>query len=315
MNEKEYLLSKLPPLKNYHKTIVKDQDTHDIINELLNSHEIFKSDYDKISNEFFSPDNERILQSLFAFCKKYIPYKIESDEIQSSRSPAAILLNPGDCKHYASFIGGVLDSLNRKGNNINWYYRFANYNPFSHDVGHVFVMAKIKGKEIWIDPVLSYFDSREKIPYFYIDKKIKSTKMLQRISGIGAMSPQLQSAIMLLNDYGIIDIKRRQINDRLYHDTLNHLKGADKINLRNAYFLFLQSGTNKISGLWDFISDLGKTIFAPDADADKARAQFYEQQLQYQQQLELQKQKSSITQYLPYIAIGGIALFFILKKK
>lgn len=76
-----------------------------------------------------------------------------------------------------------MDALTRQGHKIDWYYRFASYNPFDDSPGHVFVIIKQgKGDEIWIDPVLDEFD-RHKSYTYAIDKKVKSAAM----NGIGLL--------------------------------------------------------------------------------------------------------------------------------
>jgi hypothetical protein len=97
------------------------------------------------------------------------------------RSPTGIYQNQfNDCKHYALFAGGILDSLNREGKNIDWCYRFANYRLFTRDLQHVFVVVFYNGKEYWIDPVLDYFNCKKEYVNF-LDKKPMA---LYKVSGI-----------------------------------------------------------------------------------------------------------------------------------
>ena len=109
------LLQVLPPFTNSSVIIEKKQDVHDIINEVLDAHKYFASDYDIIYPFFDQGTMKEICNRLFDFCKKNIRYKIESEDLQTTKSPAAILATgEGDCKHYAGFIGGVLSAINRK---------------------------------------------------------------------------------------------------------------------------------------------------------------------------------------------------------
>jgi hypothetical protein len=182
---KDDLLNILPVFQNENLVIKEDQGVNDIIKEVLKAHGFFSPDYDLIYNFFDVGSIEAIARKLFNFCKENILYEIESEDLQTTRSPSAILaLSHGDCKHYAGFIGGVLGAINRNTNRkINWVYRFAGYSYFSDVVAHVFIVVFDKGREIWVDPVLSYFDQRSPGPVFFIDKKI-SEKMLTRISGM-----------------------------------------------------------------------------------------------------------------------------------
>jgi hypothetical protein len=165
-----------------------EQTTKDIIKNILHNHKINAIDYDKISSYFWQGNLIDTCKYIFDFLKKNVKYCIEPDNYQTVKSPGAIISTGiykngyNDCKHYSSFIGGILDSLNRKGKKIDWAYRFANYKLFANDPGHVFIVVFNNGKEIWIDPVLQFFNQRH--PYISaIDKKINSMS-LYSISGI-----------------------------------------------------------------------------------------------------------------------------------
>lgn len=182
------ILAQLPPLKGKVELLVDNQDVDDIIKAVLESHKLFADHYDHIWQEFYNEDIEHIGKDLFNFCYDYIHYKVESDKRQTVKSPAAILLLGsiigGDCKHYASFIGGVLDSIQRNtGKKIDWKYRFASYDWWDSKPEHVFIVVNSdKKNEFWIDPVLNEFDQRDPDPKWIYDKKPKMA--LVRISGI-----------------------------------------------------------------------------------------------------------------------------------
>jgi len=162
------------------------QDVPDIIAEVLEAHKFFERDYDKIYSFFDRGSVREICKRLFNFCKSNIVYVVEGDQQQTTKAPQATLSQGyGDCKHYAGFIGGILSAIVRNtGRKINWKYRFASYSMLTRDPGHVFVCVYDRTGEIWIDPVLNYFDERLQ-PCFITDKKIKDMP-LYRVSGIGA---------------------------------------------------------------------------------------------------------------------------------
>lgn len=195
--DKNVLLQKLPPFTNRSITIRNNQTVRDIVKEVLQAHEIFASDYDAIAADFDFGSNTETAKTLFSFLKKNVHYKIESERNQTTKSPAAILeTGTGDCKHYAGFIAGVLDALKRAGKKINWHYRFASYNWFDSEPGHVFVVMNEGGKEIWIDPVLKTFNERLE-PSYILDKRPKNTIMLSRVSGLGLIQ---EAEPVLIND-------------------------------------------------------------------------------------------------------------------
>jgi len=176
------LLQVLPPFTNSSLLIEGNQNVPDIIREVLEAHSYFSGDYDFIYQYFDKGSIENTCRLLFDFCKRNIAYKIEGEKNQTTKSPSALIsMGHGDCKHYAGFIAGVLCAITRNtGKNIKWAYRFGSYSLFDREPGHVFVVAKDAGQEIWIDPVLSYFDERLQ-PTYFIDKKVSMP--LYRLSG------------------------------------------------------------------------------------------------------------------------------------
>ena len=181
---KNILLGRLKSFGGNQKMIVRDQQVPDIISAMLSAHKMYASEYDKISKDFYTGDAIQTAKRLFDFLKKNVKYKIESDKNQRIMSPAAILsLGKNDCKNYALFIMGILDSLKRKGLiNNNIYFRFASYKLLEEVPHHVFAVIQDQdGNEYFVDPVLSYFNER-KVYYHKIDKK--PNMPLYSISGV-----------------------------------------------------------------------------------------------------------------------------------
>jgi len=198
--------------------IKRRQRVEDIVSELLDAHMAFADQYDSLASSFDRGSVKEICDALVRWCKQNIRYKVESEDKQTTKSPAAMLAQgQGDCKHYASFCGGVLDALNRKGRRISWAYRFASYNIFNRTPEHVFVVVKSQGREHWLDPTPGADKAR---PVWLIDKKI-SAMPLYRISGAPAVpeypisryieqvhrkdSPELLAAVEMLLRYGVMD--------------------------------------------------------------------------------------------------------------
>ena len=183
--QKNLLLGRLKSFGGNSKMLVRDQQVPDIISAMISAHKMYASEYDKISQDFYSGDGIQTAKKLFDFLKKNVQYKIESDKSQRIMSPSAILsLGKNDCKNYALFIMGVLDSLKRKGLiNNKIYYRFASYRLLDEIPHHVFAVIQDQdGNEYFIDPVLSKFNER-KTYYHKIDKQ--PSMPLYSVSGIG----------------------------------------------------------------------------------------------------------------------------------
>lgn len=259
--ENKYLLNYLPPVLGTSKTIAREQEVYDILNEVLNSHKVFAGDYENICLYFYDGNLEDFYRSIFDFCKKNIQYKIENEKNQTTKSASVLLTEgKGDCKHYANFIGGNIAALEKVLNKkINWVYRFASYNgtPIPQ---HVFIVVKENAKEIWIDPVLDSFNSRRYVPNYFIDKKINKNIMLQRLAGVekipfqnprvsalavtqkfdlpagvpdSEISPKLEDDIKQLLYYGVITMDGN-INMKLFNSLKQSLPQSDSDALVDA---------------------------------------------------------------------------------
>src|SRR4051794_24142254 len=110
------LLGVLPPFMDRYTLVKKNQDVYDIVSEVIAAHYAFAPDYDIIAGYWGGMSQEDTLKALFNFLKRNVPYEVEPEKAQTTKSPSALLTHSiGDCKHYAGFIAGILDALNRKG--------------------------------------------------------------------------------------------------------------------------------------------------------------------------------------------------------
>jgi hypothetical protein len=184
------LYSRLRPYLNKHKILVHNQDTSNIINGLLQFHNQYTSEYDKIAGAFAGRTSRETGKKIWNFLKTNTRYVIEPDSKQTLRSPSAILYTGKklgiDCKNLSLFTGGVLDALNRKGNKINWCYRFASYRYNDKLPHHVFVVINPNtSNEIWVDAVLDVYNDKKQ--YFYKTDKTPNMALIS-MAGIGRKS-------------------------------------------------------------------------------------------------------------------------------
>jgi len=172
----EQLLKHLPPFRNERVLIKKNQRVQDIIEQMLHAHKKYAHYYDELAKYFDNKNIDVVCNNLYEFLKENIEYKEESESDQTTALPGAILtLQRGDCKHYSSFCAGILDALKRRGENIDWCYRFCSYDILNKVPHHVFVVVKKNdGSEIWIDAVPG---ANDLTPVWQLDKKINSFNM------------------------------------------------------------------------------------------------------------------------------------------
>jgi hypothetical protein len=209
------IYGQLTPYQGKKDIIVNDQSVGDIISNLLKTHNLYKSEYDKIAANFERNGTENTARGIYNFIKTNIPYKIESDDRQLLKSPSAILYTANsigsDCKNYSLFTGGILDALNRKGKRINWCYRFASYKMKDKLPHHVFVVINPgTNNEIWVDAVLPQFNQKKQ--YFYkVDKQpmaLISMAGIEYESMIGAPKRKEKKAAQKAASKTTVPIKR-----------------------------------------------------------------------------------------------------------
>ena len=183
MISKNSILGKLTPFLNQQNVVVENQGVNDIISGILETHNKYLDEYDKIFPYFIGSDLQETSKNIFDFLKRNVPYDIESNELQFLKSPSSIVSTPSDCKSYALFSCGVLDAIKRNtGEDFEIIYRFASYDPFDKVPQHVFCVVRGDGEEFWIDPVLSKFNEKKQ-PYFFKDKNVNKMSLVG-LSGI-----------------------------------------------------------------------------------------------------------------------------------
>jgi hypothetical protein len=186
----QLILDALSPFRYEREVIVPgNQKTDDIIKQVCRAHLRCKKDYDLITRFF---EGGSVPKKLFDFCKKKLTYNEEEGADQTTRSPAGILelskTEGVDCKHYAGWIAGILDALNRKGYDFNWCYRFVSYTK-KQKADHVYV---VLSDDFWLDPTPlklkdgTYYkrnlNDRMSIPVWILD--LKPDEMLSHLSGV-----------------------------------------------------------------------------------------------------------------------------------
>lgn len=249
----EKLIGLLPPFRDERILIKENQRVDDIINQLLIAHEQNSSFYDRFAMEFYDNSTLKICENICNFLKKYIKYVEESDKDQTTALPAAILhWRQGDCKHYASFTGGILSAIEREtGKQIDWCYRFASYDLLSKSPHHVFVVVFDKGGEIWIDPV----PGADKLtPVWQLDETVKNNSMaltdvvgsipqtFENSVGDESISPELNAAVELLLHYGIVN-EDASLNQSQYNFLVAELPEDEASKINHALNLVQSGGT------------------------------------------------------------------------
>lgn len=152
---RDMLLAELPPYRDEWVTIAEKQEVErDIIPEIVNAHRLFAKDYDKIAIFFVGDTLKQTCENLYNFCIENIRYREEAERLQTTALPTGLLTRGyGDCKGYASFIGGCLDAISRAtGERIDWYYCFASYEIDQRVPYHVFVVVETENGPLWVDP-------------------------------------------------------------------------------------------------------------------------------------------------------------------
>lgn len=146
------LLSVLPAQRGVWEVVAQDQSVPDIIEQVKKAHRENEGYYDLIAPAFDAPTVLEICENIAEFEAENLKYREESKDRQTTALPAGILSRGGDCKHFASLAGGLIDGLNRtRGKKIQWCYRFVSYQLLNRVPYHVFIVVFDHGAEYWID--------------------------------------------------------------------------------------------------------------------------------------------------------------------
>lgn len=321
MISKNAVLQKLAPFTNFKKVLIDDQNTSDIIQGILDNHDNYQDEYDKISEMFIGDNEVETARNVFNFLKNNVPYYIEPIEKQTLRSPSAIVCmkQGADCKSYASFINGIMNSLNRKGIfRVPLAYRFASYRYDTKEPQHVFAVLYPGTKnEVWVDPVLAKFDQRKE-PVFIKDKKIKMA-----LIAMSGTATQPAASLQEMERYRdkLVNLRDKYLDAGvLTYGSSKELEFKVAINkvtraIQDASITGI-GGISKEIGALDWNNIFGQLIdtagkFAPQPGQSGGQYQYM--QPQYQQPV--QKSTGISTNTLLLVGVGGLALYFILKKK
>jgi len=176
----------LPPAKNIKVLTKKDQNTKDIIQQVLQQHKENVKDAKKIAHLFDAGNAYGTCSNIWDFLKYQIPYKVEPSEAQTTKSLSRILYDAkrgsgNDCKHYSGFTGSILEALGYK-----FKYRFAGYSDYINMPTHVYCVCTENGNNIYIDAVINGFDLEK--PY---KLKIDKNMSLYKLSGVDYDTQQI----------------------------------------------------------------------------------------------------------------------------
>lgn len=252
------LLANLRPFANKEHILVNDQQVSDIITGLLNTHNQYKSEYDKIASGFKGRTDKETGKKIYTFLKNNVNYVIEPDSRQTLKSPAAILYTGkttgSDCKNYSLFTGGILSALNRKGANIKWCYRFASYRMFDKMPHHVFVVINPNtNNEIWVDAVLPKFNLHKQY-YYKTDKKVNDMALVA-VAGIGASKKRQEKRAAKKAAKPAKKAARKELLKKKATKLKSSIKKAGKVTLkfaaapvRNSFLLLVKLNFKNLAG-------------------------------------------------------------------
>lgn len=150
----------------------RDGDTDDIVTVILR----MDAEADKYIDQdgaqcLRGEDDYETLRNVWRFVKSNLRYKTDRSGREVVKSPAALFaLKSGDCKSFSISEAAILRTLGFKGIR----YRFAAYDN-SNQVTHVYIVCKLKGKDVVLDAVHTRFD--DEVPYSW-KKDISATKIV-----------------------------------------------------------------------------------------------------------------------------------------
>jgi transglutaminase-like putative cysteine protease len=127
--------------------------------------------YKPILKDYFSTPGENKLQDLkraFEYVMNRIIYRAETDPQTVKTIPRIIRDGFGDCKHFATLMCSIANSLG-----FEYFFRLCSYNQFLKQPTHIYCCIVYKGKIIPVDPVYRKFGDEKAYFYKYDYKPLK----------------------------------------------------------------------------------------------------------------------------------------------
>jgi hypothetical protein len=115
-----------------------------------------KAQADLLAWYFVGKNQITTCYNIWKFLRANIQYEKESKELQTIKTLSRLLTQDkkGDCKHLSTATASLLTSLK-----IPFVYRLVGFNYFDQTPTHIFIVAKINGREIPIDCCLKTFNT------------------------------------------------------------------------------------------------------------------------------------------------------------
>jgi|GEM_PF-3781310 len=160
------------PIQGTKKRVVENQRATDIIRLMLVSEQESQKYFPALRKYFLCSDQLDTAHKIFDYSQNHLIYDREPPENQNVKTVARVLHDKyNDCKGYSTFI---LCALRACG--IPARFRFASYNFWDKTPTHVYVIAKIDGKDYVMDGVIKRFDEEAAYKHFS-DVQLKPLKM------------------------------------------------------------------------------------------------------------------------------------------
>lgn len=142
-----------PMAKYADKQILKDTSIHSTVQRMIAIIKNTRSQTRDLANYLRKNTTAQTLQAVFNFTFDHIAYKLDSADAEELRTPARSWADRSqgiDCDCFSIFIGSILYNLN-----IPFVVRIADY---GEGYQHVYIVAKDKGQEVILDPVILQYD-------------------------------------------------------------------------------------------------------------------------------------------------------------
>lgn len=149
------ILDSLPNSLNSSLFVVEKQTTEDILRLVKRGVKDSKEQAKIISWYFNSTNKKQACKNIWTFLRDNVKYEKESKDLQTIKTLSRLLTQDkkGDCKHYSTATATLLNSLN-----IPFFYRLVSFNFYDKTPTHIYIVAQVKGENVYIDCVLNKFD-------------------------------------------------------------------------------------------------------------------------------------------------------------
>lgn len=163
-------------------TVFQNGNVDDIIKVILFADQMGREFTQQFAEQLRGPTEMKTLENVWDFVKDNIRYQVDKSGHEKIKSPGATWKDKyGDCKSHTVLVGSLLHNLG-----FDFNYKLVFFDPAFPQLGHIYSVVKLNGRDVIIDTVNKKFNKEE--PYWKAYEYSPETGRKVQVSGISKNS-------------------------------------------------------------------------------------------------------------------------------